>query len=290
MQRVALTPSLVAAALLAGCGSDDSSTSPAPEGRASFSSYDVTTQADIDSLVALATPSFTVGKLTIAGSDIVNLVGPAGLTRVSGSLIIEENPSLERIGGFENLEHANVIIQNNPAVTVIEGFDKLNNEFPHLSGNESLVEVTGFSGVTDAIGASMGIAGSPELVSARGFRNVTTGGDGFFGLFIADTALENFEDFQSATTIDGRLTVADNPRLANLDGLANLTTVTGEISIRRNDQLTNLDGLANLTIVTGKITIRSNEMLPTSSAEALVERLRSLGFDGEADIQSNLEE
>lgn len=247
-------PILIAAGILLGCGGDDSSSSK----EKSFFSYNVETQADLDNLVAQGGSSFTVGDLTISGTDIVHLVGPAGLREVFGSLIIEENPKIERISGFESLEHANVAIQNNPAVVVIEGFDVLNNEAPHIVGNPKLAEVIGFAGIVDT-GDRMTISGE-ALSNMSGYRNIKSiDGD----LFMWRTGLADLDDFANLSTIDGDLTIGFNENLKNLDGFVNVATVSGEISIR------------------------SNTSLPTNVAEAFVERLRAGGFGGEVTIVGN---
>jgi hypothetical protein len=75
--------------------------------------------------------------------------------------------------------------------------------------------------------------------------------------------------------------------LTNLDGLSGLIEVGGDLRIYDNAVLTSLDGLSGLIEVGGDLSIRDNENLPTCAAEALVNRLRDLGWAGTALISGN---
>jgi len=57
--------------------------------------------------------------------------------------------------------------------------------------------------------------------------------------------------------------------------------------IESNNSLTSLDGLQNLTTIGRDLVIRSNRVLPTSEAQALVDRLVANGFTGKITIERN---
>jgi hypothetical protein len=71
------------------------------------------------------------------------------------------------------------------------------------------------------------------------------------------------------TEIDGSLTIADNPSLANIDGLENLTYIARTLTLDNNAILTNLDGFNHLMFISLSLFITNNPLLGTCAVEAI---------------------
>jgi hypothetical protein len=102
-----------------------------------------------------------------------------------------------------------------------------------------------------------------------------------------NTILTNLDGLSGLTSVGSTLNIESNDVLTNLDGLSRLTSVGRHLYVTNNPALTNLDGLNGLESVGGNLNISGNSVLPTCAADALVGRLRALGWDGVADISGN---
>jgi len=79
------------------------------------------------------------------------------------------------------------------------------------------------------------------------------------------------------------LRIYENAALVNLDGLSGLSSVGLNLYVYDNASLADIDGLSGLSSLGDYLHIVDNPRLPTCAAEALVARLRSLGWMGDAD-------
>ena len=86
------------------------------------------------------------GNLTISGEDITNLSPLSGLVSIKGALIIENNPGLIQIDGFNSVIKTGFIsIQNNPKLLTIDGFSTLEQCVGmHIRRNDSLEAIKCF--------------------------------------------------------------------------------------------------------------------------------------------------
>ena len=125
---------------------------------------------------------------------------------------------------------------------------------------------------------------SASLASLEGLDSLYSVGS---RLFIGrNPALTDLEGLNNLTSVWG-LTISDNQSLTRLEGLEGLTSVESRLFIGQNPALTSLEGLNNLTSVGGDLSIVDNPVLPTSSAQALADRLVTGGFTGEITIENN---
>jgi hypothetical protein len=117
--------------------------------------------------------------------------------------------------------------------------------------------------------------------------NGADGGGTWVGSYTIDE-LSDLMELSGYESVTGWLDILDPSEvLVDLTGLECLMSVGGNLSIEYMVDLTNIDGLSGLTSVGGNVSIEHNCRLPTSAAEALVARLRALGWDGTADISDN---
>ena len=85
-----------------------------------------------------------------------------------------------------------------------------------------------------------------------------------------------------------RYSSTKNFALTTLAGLDSLTSIGGDLGISNNAALTSLEGINNLTGVGGNLILTGNTTLPTSSCQALADRLAAGGFNGQVSITGNL--
>jgi hypothetical protein len=71
----------------------------------------------------------------------------------------------------------------------------------------------------------------------------------------------NLDGFSAITSIQGGLTLSNNPILGSLSGLSLLDSVGGNLFLQHNDALTNLTGLGELDYVGGTLEVNGNENL-----------------------------
>ena len=73
--------------------------------------------------------------------------------------------------------------------------------------------------------------------------------------------ITDLSNLLNLTSITGFLSIIYNDDLINLDGLDNLSSIGGDLEISYNAALTNLDGITNISAVEGDLTIRDNYAL-----------------------------
>src|SRR5688572_30119465 len=137
----------------------------------------LSTQAEVDAFVC----SEVQGDLTISGGDITNLNSLSTLRRVSGGLIIRDNPALLNLNGLMNLEAVGVglSVRNNDKLTDLNGFSSLSSIGASLdyslqiTGNQVLNNLDGFSSLVSADGPII-ISDNPSLKTISGFSSMTS--------------------------------------------------------------------------------------------------------------------
>jgi hypothetical protein len=162
------------------------------------------------------------GSLTITGDDIQDLSPLSGLTSIGEYLSISDNPELEVVDGFENLNNVGwgIYVYYNPALVSFAGFNNLlatgdNIDFWY---NDSLVSVSGFASLQTA-GWSLEFGGNPALTSIPDFESLQTISS---SLFILDNAvLHQITGFNALQYVDWSFDIVGNLSLNNLCGFYN---------------------------------------------------------------------
>ena len=223
-------------------------------------------QSEVDQFQAIHGPcDRVVQDLLIEGDDITALNGLTELTAVFGELIIEGNPSLINIDGFENLESAGSLrISNNRSLVTVDGLSSLKqiDRWLHLRFNDALRSVRGLNELT-TVGNNVFIWTNFNLINLEGFSKLSQVG-GALSFRILNT-LFDLDDFSSLTSV-GDLTISGTP-IGDLDGLSNLTFVKGDVYIVGND-LISLNGLIALNSVGGDLWLQQNLQLARCSGIA----------------------
>lgn len=133
-------------------------------------------------------------------------------------------------------------------------------------GSNPALEIVDFGGVLNPM-EFVGIGGSPNLQTIRGFENVTEMGQLDLTELIS---LQDLLGFSGLTTVYGDLQLNNLTSLNSLEGLENLTSAATEysgnpvnytqFSITNLDGLSNLSGLSQLEAV-GQLVMRNNDNL-----------------------------
>lgn len=221
------------------------------------------------------------GYETIQGSvallDGVTDLSPLyALTRITGSLRIEDTSTLPSLTGLEQL-------------TTIGGDLAIRGStFAALSELESLTAVEGVH-----------IEETTQLQDLRALSRVTALSR---NLVVQDSTLASLAGLEGLTTIAGYLNIQQASALTSLDGLGGLTTVGKTVFLVQNPLLVEVDGLSGLTTVGESLAITdlpvlSTLQLPLVSVRESVQVVRnpelttialpSLGEAGELEIHRN---
>jgi hypothetical protein len=262
-----------------------------------------------DDVAPLRGYSSIAGSLMVT-SSVTSLIGIECLGAVEGDLAVQLAESLASLRGLDGLTAVAGLlrIEDATALTSLDGLGGIGlvgGAFEVL-GNTSLTSLDGIEGLTD-VGDNVLIRSNRNLGRIDALRGLTSihtltldnndvllDVDGLEGLSTVaaldisnNDTLDNLDGLIGLTSVEGLLLLGSNDLLSSVDGLSSLTRIDGALVIVDNDTLTDLDGLAALEDAGLGITIWNNDRLPTCEAEALVERLRSLGWDGVESINSN---
>jgi uncharacterized repeat protein (TIGR01451 family) len=82
-------------------------------------------------------------------------------------------------------------------------------------------------------------------------------------IFISGDYITNLDSLDEIITINGNISIENNPVLSNLYGLQSLETVQKNLKISDNSKLTNLSGLDNLQNIGGTFWVSDNVLLET---------------------------
>lgn len=216
------------------------------------------------------------GDFRISGNDDLRLVhGPKTLRQIGADLIVEDNPVVCDMTGFDGLqyiaEYDDVGERPDPAGE----FGGTNPETrpgivdPHIivTDNPQLKRIEGFGGLTD-IDGDIRLERNDELVTIRGFEQLEfmTGRlvirDQPFlqnidalvrpsclrEVVLENTGLTDFTAFSEVWEI-GRLEVVDNDGLAGLGGFREELRLRGPVIVSGNEALRNMSGLGGVVTI-----------------------------------------
>jgi len=206
------------------------------------------------------------GTATIAGNDDSGICGDCGGGMLFGDQRISEAAELEALAGVE----------------VIVG--KLDIGSEH-GGTTDIADLSALSCLAVVDGRLTIDTFDSPLTSLTGLDSLTVVGE---SLLLHDNLnLESVAGLGSLNEVGGTLSIDTQPWLTDLDGLEQLQSVGGGLEVVANDRLENLDGLGGLTALGGRFLFSYNASLPTCEAELLLQRLRDLGYQGDARIERN---
>jgi Secretion system C-terminal sorting domain len=161
----------------------------------------------------------------------INTIMAASLNNV-GDLMIQNNPVLQTIAGFDNLQSCgtNLYIENNQNLSSIAGFYNLNhldNTHTTIGTNNNLQQVAAFANLQSC--GYLELVSLPVINSLIGFDNLQTAStlninttplsnlNDFMGLEVSALMLfnnNNLNDINAISAITGGLVILNNPFLA----------------------------------------------------------------------------
>jgi len=206
-------------------------------------------------------------------------VNPGTPQVFAGSFKVENPPDEEQCRSFKQV--AQDLVIEAPGLTKLDlrGVNTVGDDL-FIASNTALIDLD-LQDLT-IVGGGLFIWDNDVLADTPGLRNVRAIGG---ALHVTNNrSLERLT--LGAVSGVGTVRISSNPRLSDLAGLANLELIQGDLIIASNDSLASLP-LDALQRVTGGIRIEANPKLPTCSAEAFVERLRTAGYEGSATIVNN---
>ncbi|WP_138475101.1 CBM96 family carbohydrate-binding protein [Dyadobacter bucti] len=208
------------------------------------------TQADVDNFPT-ANPGCKVinGNVSIISTTINNLDGLNNVTRIEGSLYINDNPGLASIAGLSGLAQVDgsINIENNDNLLSLAGLENLVRPLQNVRivFNERLASISALTGLTRIYGY-LSIGGNPSLTSLTGLENLNR--------------------------VWKQVSIGDNTNLSDLKGIHKLGYIGDYFYLARNASLTNLQGLENLGYVGARFEITGNSTLNS------ITELKQLGY------------
>jgi len=218
------------------------------------------------------------GDLTLGGynlqppTDISSLQSLVSLIEITGNLRIEQNPLLENLNGFENINSivGSLNIHNNVSLNSISGLSNLTSVTGELkvSSNNSLTYLTGLNNIA-TIGGNLKIKSNSQLSSLSALSSLLFIGNGLE--ISGNNLLTNLNGLNNIASIPGpnRLFISGNDSLVSLTGLNNVTSIGGDLFIS-TCPFTSLSGLSSLTTLGGKMKIQGSSLTSLNGLENLI--------------------
>ncbi len=221
-------------------------------------------------------------------NDNVGLQGliiDGSFTTIEGQHIIDNNPNLPSVDGFNNFTTAldDVSIANLPALTNLNWLDNLTTSGPfsvvncdqlvNLSGLTSLATTSFFAiNSNDAMTSLEGLNSLSSVTWNLGIVNNSiltnlTALSGVSGQVQGDleisnnSSLTNLTGLNNISSIGMNLEVTSNSNLLNIDALSSMIALGDNLHIHNNTNLTSVAGLINLSTVDGFINLQNNTSL-----------------------------
>jgi hypothetical protein len=219
------------------------------------------TVGDIYDLEFISNYERVIGDLIISNTDLTDLDPLVNLTRVDGSLYINQNGSLTSISGLNNVSYIGdgLFISNNGSLSNLDGFANLLSLVNlAITYNFSLEELGAFNGV-DSLGGDLRVEGNIVLTDISGLGNITEVGDDF--VLKNNPALSVLDGLDSISTVGGDLEIVDNNNISSLNGLGSISAVGGNLNITRNSLLTDVSGMSSVGSVGEDLRIFDNDSL-----------------------------
>lgn len=220
-------------------------------------------------LSALSSLERTTLHFQLVSNDALTSVELPSLSRVDGVLDLFEHERLEtaRFPGMVLLG-APMRIRGNAALREVffaslatgGGIEMTGNQALEVISCPSLVYLSGeLSGSQNAALTTLDLPSLSTVAGRVSFRFAP--------------ALTDLSGLAALETIGGVLALRDDDALVDLTGLESLVTVSGNMIIETNPSLVSVDQLESLERIAGGLEIKDNPQLPTSSAEALRDRV-----------------
>jgi hypothetical protein len=163
----------------------------------------------------------------------VSARGLSGVVRANG-MTFENNYALERIEGFDSLEHLNYVT---------------------LRGNSQLSMFELPNTLTE--GVEMMLIGNPALTSMEGFKNLKTM---MSNLFIVGMGFEDLSLLGALESVQS-VHIEENSKLVSFAGFEHVKSISGLFNVRQNNLLEDIDALEALEEIRGDIVIEANQNL-----------------------------
>ena len=220
------------------------------------------TQTDVDTFGASGWKEIN-GDLIIgvfaSSSTITNIRALNSIEKISGTLNIFYNNSLQNFEGLENLKTIgkNLNISDNRSLTNIDGLSNLTligNQLS-MSYNHSLQTINGLEKL-EKIPESLIIHHHNSLTSIRGLENIDSIGKDLF--FNENIVIESLDPLSKLNSISGNLYLKALESITNVNGLGNIHSIGGDFTLVGNDRLENISALSSLQTVLGEFRFTHN--------------------------------
>ena len=202
--------------------------------------------------------------LSILGCEgLRDLTGLDELREVQQTLLLHDDVQIDSLDGAPKLQRIGMLeLEAIPELSSLAGMTALQSAALKANDLPALTSLAALAGVQ--LG-SLELQGLPVLIDLSGLDAVTSVSTLTLG---GNEQLADISALSNLTTVEGLLSVADNPLLQSLHGLEGLRTLTA--SITDNATLEEVRALGGLT--QGQVTISGNPALPGCELEWLIAR------------------
>lgn len=244
----------------------------------------ITSQTDINELMAVT--AFAIGgDLILEGIGDTDLTGLDSLVQVEGSLLIRDNPGLQRLP-LDGLQHVagDLVVRGNPVLHTVGVFPRLErlNGSIVLEGNgpadlggfaaldrlDGDLRIAGYDGlrVVSGFGKLIRIGGSLQILNNHGTALRLPGLQRLArvqgGMQVESNSIDTLVAPAGLLSVGGSLEVTDNS-LHALSGLGQLKLIEGSFVLAADDSLQVVEELTNLTEIGGALSLRGLSRLST---------------------------
>ncbi len=188
---------------------------------------DGTGSSNISDLSPLNTIKRIDNYIQIIKNSILTSTSGLNIHYLVGGISITENPSLERIEGFNDI--TSILLLN-------------------LSNNDVLSDLSGLTQITE-IQYNLSIIQCPLITNLDWLTNLTIAGN-TITISSCDSLrnVNGLNNLRELTSESGSITVSYNDALENLDGLLNLNATLTTLYVMGNPLLQNISGLENIDV------------------------------------------
>jgi hypothetical protein len=204
---------------------------------------------------------------------------------MSTGILIENNGALQRVDGFRRIvalsPSTGIGVHYEPALVAIDGFDSVESVGSISIFNSKLPTLKAFGALTLVYGdVRVDVSGVQSTMNAFGSLARVDG-----DLMLQGRGLTSLSELGALASVGGSLQLS-SLGVTTLGELRSLRSIGGSLDVQYCQNLVHVNVLPSLTSV-GALNVLENAALPQCDADALLTKLKDLGFQGPSKLMNN---
>ena len=234
-----------------------------------LSGLTLNSQAEVDQFIIDFPDCESIGPLHIEGEDIVDLTPLSNIINILGGLTIINNTTLSTLDGISqiNILNNDLIIEDNPNLVEIIGFNNLLFMTDiRIVNNDALIEINGFSSIQELF-KCLDIIQNDELQSIEMLEDLNLVNENFN--ISSNNKLVELNGFNSIIEVIGRITFFSNDLLEKIIGLKSIVKIGLGLELQNNPMLFDLSGFNNLAFLGSGLILNNTAIVKLVDFESL---------------------